>query len=94
MEGFKAFMAKVWEVMKRIGAVLLDICKRAWELICKYAPIVWDAIKRFCVSVWRAAKSGTAKLLGVDEQLNKRAVYIAMASFATIIVLFILVLTT
>ncbi|MBQ6645686.1 MAG: hypothetical protein IJM56_03295 [Clostridia bacterium] len=94
MDKFSEIMNKVLEVLKRIGAVIVDVCKRAWELVRKYAPIAWAAICRFCTTVWAKTKSATAKLLDVDEQLNKRAVNVALCSFAAIIVLFILVLAT
>ncbi len=94
MDKFSEIMNKVLEVLKRIGAVIVDVCKRAWELVRKYAPIAWAAICRFCTNVWAKTKSATAKLLDVDEQLNKRAVNFALCSFAAIIVLFILVLAT
>ena len=94
MDKVKEILNKIWEVLKRIGAVIADVCKRAWELIRHYAPIIWAAICKFCKKTWEACKRGTAKLLDVDEQLNKRAVNVTLTCFAVIIILFILVLAT
>ena len=90
MDKVKQVLDAIWNVLKHIGAVIVEICKRAWELIKRCAPKVWSAVVRFCKTVWSGAKRLTAKLLNVDENLNKRAVYITMASFAAIIVLFII----
>ena len=94
MDKFNEIMGKIWDALKRIGAVIADVCARAWELIKQYAPVIWAAICRFCVNTWNAMKRGTARLLDVDEQLNRRAVNIALACFAAIILLFILALAT
>ena len=90
MDKFNEIMENILRVLKRIGAVIVEICRRAWELVKRYAPIVGSAIVRFCKLVWSNIKRLTANLLGVDEHLNKRAVYIALASFAAIIVLLII----
>lgn len=94
MDKFNEIMGKILEVLKRIGAVIVDVCKRAWELVRKYAPVAWAAICKFCRDTWSAIKRGTARLLDVDEQINKRAVNVALICFGVIILLFILVLAT
>ena len=94
MEKLMEVLNKIWEVLKRIGAVIADVCRRAWELIRQYAPILWAVVCRFCKKAWNACRQGTARLLNVDEQLNRRAVNITLCSFAAIIILFILVLAT
>ena len=94
MDKVNEILNKILEVLKRFGAVIVDVCKRAWELIVHYAPIIWAAICKFCKNAWSTAKRYTAKLLDVDEQLNKRAVNVALCGFGIIILLFILVLAT
>ena len=90
MEKFNEILGVIWNALKRAGAVLADICRRAWKIIKRYAPKIWAAIKRFCIVAWTKIKELTAKLLDVDVNLNKRAVYVCLTCFLAIIVLFII----
>ena len=96
MEKVKAFLSVFCAAVKKYALI-------AWEFIKKWAPVVWSKIvtisrnvwaflSEWAVKLWVKGKALTARLLGLDEIADNKAVTITMLSFILNILLLLIVI--
>ena len=96
-------MEKFTEVMKAIWVVVKNACVIAWNTVCTFLKAAWVVIKPAVKTAWKAivafakkcwqwACAFVAKLLGLNEVEDGKAVKICLISFLLNIILLIIAL--
>ncbi len=96
MEQFTAFLKKAWSVIKAACVIAWNtvsaFLKSAWTYLKPALKKAWAAIVEFAKYCWHWACAFTAKILGLNEVEDGKAVKISLISFLLNIVLLIIVL--
>lgn len=85
-----------WTAVKKAAPIVWKaICstlKFTWSFLCKTVKIVWTAVKKAAVTAWKYLMKLAARLMGLSEETDKRAVTVCLCSLLGNVILILLIL--
>ena len=96
MDKFTAVLKNIWTVLKNAAVIAWKtVCvavKAAWAVVKPALKTAWKTVVAFAKKCWQWACAFTAKLLGLNEVEDGKAVKIALCSFLLNIILLLILI--